>query len=120
MKHGKPSPSEADAPEAAKPGVRLVKRAAATAPAPDAPRDKACAKCGGLFSVLPGEKYFLCPTCYRRTYQGRKGRTETQVLTQISCAACGATEYLPFLPDDPAKALCQACFRTRKTEPSHD
>jgi len=120
MNDGKPSQPEADAPAPAKPGVRLVKRAAVAAPDPEAPRDKACAKCGSAFTVLPGEKFFLCPACYRRAYQGRKGRTETQVLTQITCAGCGKTEYLPFLPEDPAKALCQACFRARRPEPSAD
>lgn len=118
MNDGKPSHPEADAPAAPKTGVRLVKREAVAAPDPEAPRDKACAKCGRTFQVQPGEKYFLCPACYRRAYHGRRGRAETQVLTQITCADCGKTEYLPFLPEDPSKALCQACFRTHRPEPS--
>lgn len=120
MKHGKPSQPEGDALPAPKAAVRLVKRAAVPAPDAEAPRDKACAKCGSAFTVLPGEKYFLCPACYRRSYHGRRGRAETQVLTQITCAGCGRTEYLPFLPEDPAKALCQVCFRLRRSEPSPD
>ena len=118
MNEENPSHPEAEAPAAPKSAVRLVKRTAAAPPAPEAPRDKACAKCGRAFQVLPGEKYFLCPACYRRAYHGRRGRAETQVLTQITCAGCGKTEYLPFLPEDPAKALCQACFRARRQEPT--
>lgn len=124
MSDGKlPNPEGDDAPATpagVKPAARLVKRAPAAPPKPSDPRDKACAKCGGTFTVLPGEKFFLCPSCYRRSFQSKRGKLETKVLTQITCVACGAREYLPFLPEDPAKALCQACFRIRKAEPQAD
>ncbi|HJW33245.1 MAG TPA: hypothetical protein VJ505_07775 [Holophagaceae bacterium] len=107
-------------PGAAKPAARLVKRAPTQPPKPTDPREKACAKCGGAFTVLPGEKFFLCPSCYRRSFQSKRGKLETKVLTQITCVACGTREYLPFLPEDPANALCQACFRVRRAEPLQD
>jgi NMD protein affecting ribosome stability and mRNA decay len=118
MSEGKPPKPDGEA--VPTPAARLVKRAPATPPKPTDPRDKACAKCGGTFTVLPGEKFFLCPSCYRRSFQSKRGKLETKVLTQITCVACGAREYLPFLPEDPAKALCQTCFRARKAEPQAD
>ena len=39
-----------------------------------------------------------------------------RILTHITCAACGAQEYLPFIPEDPAKALCRACFAKERPE----
>lgn len=121
MSEGKPPKPDGDAaaaaPGAAKPAARLVKRAPAQPPKPTDPREKSCAKCGGAFTVLPGEKFFLCPGCYRRSFQSKRGKLETKVLTQITCVACGAREYLPFLPEDPSNALCQSCFRLRRAEP---
>lgn len=100
------------------PGVRVTKRATE----PDPRREKACAQCGRDFLLEPGQKFYLCPTCYQKAFKPkRKKAQDTQVLTQITCAACGKREFLPFLPEDPSKALCQACFRLQKAqEPQQD
>ena len=103
----------------AKPAVRLTKRAPVAPPDPKAPREKICAECGLRFKVETGQKFYLCPDCYRRSfsYKRKGGKEAARVLTHITCAACGAQEYLPFIPEDPAKALCRACFAKDRPEP---
>ena len=101
------------------PGVLLTKRVPVAPPDPKAPREKICADCGMHFTVETGQKFFLCPDCYRRsfTYKRKGGGEAARILTHITCAACGAQEYLPFVPDDPATALCRACYAKQKPEP---
>jgi CxxC-x17-CxxC domain-containing protein len=95
------------------PGVRVTKRSAT----PDPRREKACADCGKSFLVEPGQKFYLCPNCYQKAFKPkRKKAQDTQVLAQITCAACGKKEFLPFLPEAPEKALCQSCFRAQKAQ----
>jgi CxxC-x17-CxxC domain-containing protein len=103
----------------AKPAVRLTKRAPVAPPDPKAPREKICAECGLHFKVETGQKFYLCPDCYRRSfvYKRNGGKEAARILAQITCAACGAQEYLPFVPEDPAKALCRACFAKERPEP---
>lgn len=103
----------------AKPPVRLTKRAPVVPPDPKAPREKICAECGMRFKVETGQKFYLCPDCYRRSfsYKRKGGKEATRVLTHITCAVCGAQEYLPFVPEDPAKALCRACYAKERPEP---
>jgi CxxC-x17-CxxC domain-containing protein len=125
MKKGPHSAKEpgtgGEVPEAeAKPApVLLTKRTPAVPPDPKAPREKICSECGTHFKVETGQKFFLCPDCYRRsfTYKRKGGKEAARVLIHITCAACGAQEYLPFLPDEPDKALCRACFAKERPEP---
>jgi CxxC-x17-CxxC domain-containing protein len=111
--------SIASAAAPAAPQVRLIKRAPVPAPEEDAARDKVCAECGIRFRLEPGKKYFLCPDCYRRsfTYRQRGAREAARILTHITCARCGTQEYVPFVPEDPAQALCRACFAAERPEP---
>lgn len=88
---------------------------AADRPAPPL-RRKECSACGRKFPVQEGEKFYLCPACYAKTFQKKKRSGEAQILTHITCSACGAEEYLPFVPTDPAEALCKACFLQRRRE----
>ena len=99
--------------------VLLTKRAPVAPPDPKAPREKICAECGMHFKVETGQKFYLCPDCYRRsfTYKRKGGKDAARILTHIICATCGAQEYLPFVPEDPAKALCRACFAKERLEP---
>jgi CxxC-x17-CxxC domain-containing protein len=109
------------APETAPPKapVLLTKRAPVAPPDPKSPREKICAECGMRFKVETGQKFYLCPDCYRRsfTYKRKGGKEAARILTHITCAACGSQEYLPFVPEDPAKALCRACFAKERPEP---
>ena len=99
--------------------VLLTKRAPVAPPDPKAPREKICSDCGMRFRVESGQKFYLCPDCYRRSfiYKRKGGPDAARILTHITCASCGAQEYLPFIPDDPAKALCRACFAKARPEP---
>ena len=99
--------------------VLLTKRTPVAPPDPKAPREKICAECGIHFRLETGQKFFLCPDCYRRsfTYKRKGGKDAARILTHITCATCGQQEYLPFIPDDPAKALCRACFAKARPEP---
>jgi CxxC-x17-CxxC domain-containing protein len=99
--------------------VLLTKRAPVAPPDPKAPREKICAECGMHFRVESGQKFYLCPDCYRRSfvYKRKGGKDAARILTHITCATCGAQEYLPFIPEDPAQALCRACFA--KARPEH-
>ncbi|BDU70767.1 hypothetical protein GETHOR_28680 [Geothrix oryzae] len=103
----------------AKPPVLLTKRVAVAPPDPKAPREKICAECGMHFRVETGQKFYLCPDCYRRsfTYKRKGGKDAARILTHITCAVCGGQEYLPFVPEDPAKALCRACYAKERPEP---
>lgn len=106
-----PKPLDAQAPGT----VKVQKRA--PAPAPSETREKACATCGRSFQLKPDEKFFLCPACYKKAYQQpKKRKTGATVLNRIHCSACGAEEYLSFVPTDPAEALCKACFAKLKRE----
>lgn len=121
LKAAKVSASEDAAPEAtpARPPVILTKRAPVAPPAADTPREKICSECGMRFKVESGQKFYLCADCYRRSfvYKRKGGKEAARILTHITCAACGAQEYLPFVPDDPAKALCRACYAKERPEP---
>jgi CxxC-x17-CxxC domain-containing protein len=99
--------------------VLLTKRAPVAPPDPKAPREKICSECGMHFKVESGQKFYLCPDCYRRSfvYKRKGGNDVARILTHIVCATCGAQEYLPFVPDDPAKSLCRACFAKERPEP---
>ncbi len=99
--------------------VLLTKRVAVAPPDPKAPREKICSDCGMHFRVETGQKFYLCPDCYRRSfvYKRKGGPDAARILTHITCASCGAQEYLPFIPDDPTKALCRACFAKARPEP---
>ncbi len=99
--------------------VLLTKRVAVAPPDPKAPREKICAECGIHFRVESGQKFYLCPDCYRRSfvYKRKGGKDAARILTHITCAVCGGQEYLPFVPDDPTKALCRACYAKEQPEP---
>ncbi len=116
---GEPEPDPTPATASEAPRIRLTKRAPAAEPADEAAREKICAECGTRFRLDPGKKYFLCPDCYRRsfTYRTRGGQEAARILTHITCARCGAQEYVPFVPEDPAQALCRACFAAERPEP---
>lgn len=94
----------------------VQKRAPRTAPAL---REKICATCGKPFQLTPEQKFYLCPSCYRKEHPTRKPASKgpSRVLTQIQCPLCGTVEYLDFVPQDPAATLCRACFAKQKREP---
>ena len=97
--------------------VLLTKRAPVAPPDPKAPREKICAECGMHFRVEAGEKFYLCPDRRSFVYKRKGGKDVARILTHITCATCGAQEYLPFVPEDPTKALCRACFAKERPEP---
>lgn len=96
-------------------GIRVQKWEALP---PNGLRRKNCERCGRTFELAPDEKFFQCRACYeleaRRAPAKRK--RGTAILSLIHCAACGAEEYLDFVPSDPAEALCRACYAKRKRE----
>lgn len=106
-------PAPADPEERPRPTVKLQKPVTTQT----ASREKLCADCGIAFEVGPDQRFYLCPSCYRRKF-GRKGSRpgSAQVLIQIQCTCCGATEYLDFMPADPAQAMCRACFAEKRRE----
>ena len=112
-----PESTPASTPKA--PAVRITKRTPVAPADGDPSREKICAECGVRFKLDPGKKFFLCPDCYRRsfTYRQRGGRDAARILTHITCARCGAQEYVPFVPEDPAQALCRVCFAAERPEP---
>ena len=85
-------------------------------PAPDGSREKACSECQRLFTLQPGDKYYLCPDCYRKTLTPKRPIKGARILTHIKCASCGAEEYVTFVPTDRATALCGACHLRQKRE----
>lgn len=99
--------------------VLLTKRAPVAPPDPKAPREKICAECGMHFKIESGQKFYLCPDCYRRsfTYKRKGGQEAARILTHITCAQCGMQEYLPFVPEDPTTALCRTCYAKVRPEP---
>ncbi|BDU75591.1 hypothetical protein [Mesoterricola sediminis] len=109
------SPEPAPAEQGAPGSVKVQKRSAAPAVAT---REKICATCGKPFRLAPEEKFFNCPACHRKANPPRKPprRSDAQILTQITCSACGTQEYVSFVPPDPAAALCAACFGRQRRE----
>lgn len=111
-KNAPPAPSDPE--ERPRPSVKLQKPSAGEATV----REKLCAECGRAFEIGPDQKFYLCPSCYRRKFGRRTSRPGTaQVLVQITCISCGAQEYLDRMPADPAKALCRTCFAEKRREP---
>ncbi len=110
------TPSLADRPRNPQPGSILVQKR--QAPVEPALREKLCAGCGKPFQLTPDQKFYMCPDCYRKSMPApRKSRPgDAQVLIQIQCVECGSTEYLDFVPSDPGKTYCRACFARRKAE----
>lgn len=87
---------------------------------PDAPaREKQCSVCGRTFLLTPDQKFFMCPDCYQKDLLRKKAtrRRGTQVLIQIQCPDCGATDYVEFVPQDPGTTYCRPCFERRRREP---
>jgi CxxC-x17-CxxC domain-containing protein len=84
----------------------------------NAARQKACATCGQIFDLLPGQKFFDCPDCYQNkmTEQRFASAKRTRVLTRIACRECGASEFVTFVPEDPGSVLCRPCFARRARE----
>ena len=109
-------PSRAAKPATGEPGtVKVQKRVLKE---PDLNREKLCATCGQPFTVTPDQKFFNCPNCYRKTQPVRKAprKTDAQILTQITCKACGTVEYLDFVPTDVNATYCSACFTLKRQE----
>jgi len=81
-------------------------------------REKCCATCGKPFTLEPGQKFFDCPNCYQKkiSMQKPKKLSGTRVLTQIRCAACGAVEFVAFVPDDLTNVLCGNCFKQAREQ----
>lgn len=101
--------------------VKVQKRA--DRPVPDGSREKACSECQRLFTLQPGEKFYLCPSCYQKSLGPKRPAKGARILTHIKCAACGTEEYISFVPTDPTSALCKACHikqrREQKAKPRH-
>jgi CxxC-x17-CxxC domain-containing protein len=111
-------PSTDNASETTQPAGAVILRKREAASDEATVREKLCAQCSRSFRVEPEQKFYLCPDCYRRNFvqKREKGRSETRILTHITCSSCGTQEYLPFVPDDREKALCRACFKAQKPE----
>lgn len=123
MPRPKPQPPLLPAPEPgaespAPPVVRVQKRTGP--PEPGARREKRCSVCGQLFQLTADEKFFMCPACYQKELMRKKAtrRRGTQVLIQIQCPDCGATDYVEFIPQDPGTTFCRACYERRRREPT--
>jgi CxxC-x17-CxxC domain-containing protein len=87
--------------------------------APVTTREKICATCGRPFRLAPDEKFFNCPECHRKANPPRRDKRspkDAQILTQITCVACGTQAYVDFVPTDPSTALCETCFSARRRE----
>lgn len=110
-------PQATPAGASAAPGtVKVQKREPA---APVTTREKICATCGRPFRLAPDEKFFNCPACHKKANPVRRDKRrpkDAQILTQITCVACGTQAYVDFVPSDPAAALCTACFSSRRRE----
>lgn len=109
------TPSDAPIPEKPLGPVLVQKRKPVTV---SPVRQKICETCKRPFTMAVDQKFFICPDCYKKTLPPRKPNRQgdAQVLTQIRCAECGATEYVGFIPQDPELALCKSCFGKRKRE----
>lgn len=81
-------------------------------------REKICATCHKPFALEADQKFYDCPSCYRKAHpqQKPKRRGRAQILVQIECVECGAREFLDFTPPDAKTALCRACFSKKKRE----
>ncbi|HLO67424.1 MAG TPA: hypothetical protein VK188_10430 [Holophaga sp.] len=110
-----PTPPPARTEQGAAGAVKIQKRVPAP---PVTTREKICATCGKPFRLAPDEKFFNCPHCHRKANPPRKPakKSDAQILTQITCSACGTQEYVSFVPADPAAALCAACYGRQRRE----
>ena len=80
-----------------------------------------CRECGGQFVFTAGEQTFYaergfeheptrCPDCRQSRRPARRGARE---LSEIICAACGATSVVPFRPQASRPAYCRECYGAR-------
>jgi hypothetical protein len=40
---------------------------------------------------------------------GERNEHGTRIARRIDCSRCGAVDHVPFVPQDPSRALCRAC-----------
>lgn len=108
---------EDEAPKPKKSGVLVQKHKPGAA---KDTREKICATCGKPFSLADEQKFYDCPSCYRKNHPIHKPlrKTGAQILIQIQCVGCGAQDFLDFMPPDPKHAYCRSCFaKQKKREP---
>lgn len=85
-----------------------------------------CRDCGKDFIWTAGEQEFYeqkgftnaplrCPDCRR----AKKARFDgNRVQHEITCANCGKTDTVPFVPRGDRPVLCRDCFKTSKGSPA--
>jgi CxxC-x17-CxxC domain-containing protein len=83
-----------------------------------------CADCGQEFVFTAGEQMFFaeknfknepkrCKDCKSKRNL-RFGYGRERVETQVTCAGCGATTTVPFVPTQGRPVYCRDCFQSEK------
>lgn len=85
-----------------------------------------CRDCSADFTFTAGEQEFFaskrlsnepkkCQTC-RMAVRMLKAGKDTQTMSRVNCADCGAMTVVPFVPTGVAPVHCNQCMRSEKNE----
>jgi CxxC-x17-CxxC domain-containing protein len=90
----------------------------------------ACRDCGANFVFTAGEQGFFlekglmnepqrCPNCRANRRRERSvGPGASREMTAVTCAGCGASTTVPFVPRLDRPVYCSSCFeQVRSTQP---
>jgi CxxC-x17-CxxC domain-containing protein len=90
------------------------------APSGEGDQTLTCEECGGPFTFTAGEQEFFaekgftppkrCPSC--RQAKKERGRE----MTEVTCAECGQTTTVPFVPRGDTPVYCRECFEAKKNQ----
>lgn len=84
-----------------------------------------CRECNQPFTWTAGEQQFYqekglvnipvrCPSC-RAARKAKQGLPE-RAQTEVTCAGCGATTTVPFVPRNGRPVYCSHCFDKARTQ----
>jgi CxxC-x17-CxxC domain-containing protein len=78
-----------------------------------------CVDCGQPFVFSAGEQIYFSEKQFRhdpkhcKACKAKRVNVRACVQTTVTCAACGASTTVPFLPRHGRPVLCRACFHSQ-------
>ena len=81
-----------------------------------------CVDCGQAFVFSAGEQIFFSEKQFQhepkhcKTCKAKRTNVRARVETSVTCAACGASTIVPFLPRQDRPVLCRVCFYKQRLQ----
>jgi CxxC-x17-CxxC domain-containing protein len=81
-----------------------------------------CVDCGQTFvfsageQIFYGEKHFRHDPKHCKACRAKRTNRPMSLETTVTCAACGASATVPFLPRQDRPVLCRMCFHQERLQ----